>query len=77
MSELAELVTSGVIQVPKSLSHYQEDVVQLLDQIFTILSPNDIKGMLPDILKVFSNLHVFFYLLPEKLIYIFVYSLVH
>ena len=52
VSELARLVSSGTIHVPKSLVHYMEDRVQLLDQIFTILSPSDVKGMLPDILKV-------------------------
>lgn len=52
MSELAELVKSGQVQLPKSLVHYQKDKVQLLDQMFTILSPDDVKGMLPDILKV-------------------------
>ena len=52
VSELAELVTSGAVRVPKSLVEYVDDRVQLLDQVFTILSPTDIKGMLPDILKV-------------------------
>lgn len=52
VSELAKLVTSGKIRVPKSLVHYVDDRAQLLDQVFTILSPSDIKGMLPDILKV-------------------------
>lgn len=52
ISELAELVKSGQVQVPRSLHQYQSDRVQLLDQVFTILSPKDIKGMLPDILKV-------------------------
>lgn len=56
ISELAELVKSGQVQVPRSLLHYQQDKVQLLDQVFTILSPKDVKGMLPDILKVI--LHV-------------------
>jgi len=52
VSELAQLVSSGTVHIPKSLVHYVEDRVQLLDQIFTILSPSDVKGMLPDILKV-------------------------
>ena len=52
ISELAELVKAGQIQLPKSLSHYQQDKLQLLDQVFTILSEDDVKGMLPDILKV-------------------------
>ena len=52
VSELAKLVTSGKIRVPKSLVDYVDDRAQLLDQVFTILSPSDIKGMLPDILKV-------------------------
>ena len=54
ISELAELVKSGQVQVPKSLVHYQQNRLQLLDQVFTILSPKDVKGMLPDILKVMS-----------------------
>lgn len=52
ISELAELVKSGQVQVPRSLVDYQTDRFQLLDQVFTILSPDDVKGMLPDILKV-------------------------
>lgn len=52
VSELAKLVTSGAVQVPKSLVHYASDKALLLDQVFTILSPNDVNGMLPDILKV-------------------------
>ena len=52
VSELASLVECGAIRVPKNLEHYIEDSTQLLDQVFTILSPDDIKGMLPDILKV-------------------------
>ncbi len=55
VSELAKLVTSGAVQVPKSLVHYASDKPLLLDQIFTILSPNDVTGMLPDILKVSSS----------------------
>lgn len=51
VSELASLVECGAIRVPKNLEHYIEDSTQLLDQVFTILSPDDIKGMLPDILK--------------------------
>lgn len=52
VSELADLVTSGAIQIPKSLTFYLKDRAQLLDQVFTILSPDDVKGKLPDILKV-------------------------
>lgn len=52
ISELAELVKSGQVQVPKGLDHYKKDRMQLLDQIFTILPPEDIKSMIPDILKV-------------------------
>lgn len=40
--------------MPKSLTHYVGDRHQLLDQVFTILSESDVKGMLPDILKVRS-----------------------
>lgn len=57
VSELAQLVQSGQIQIPKSLVHYQGDRVQLLDQVFTILSPDDVEGMLPDILKVCGFIH--------------------
>lgn len=52
VSELAKLVTSGAVQVPKSLLNYASDKALLLDQVFTILSPTDINEMLPDILKV-------------------------
>ena len=55
VSELAKLVTSGAVQVPKSLVHYASDKALLLDQVFTILSPNDVNEMLPDILKVSSS----------------------
>lgn len=47
-----KLVISGEVKVPKSLAHYIEDRPQLVDQLFTILSESDVKGMLPDILKV-------------------------
>ena len=52
ISELVKLVIAGEVKVPQSLSHYVEDRAQLLDQVFTILSETDIRGMLPDILKV-------------------------
>lgn len=52
IAELAELVKSGQVQIPRSLVEYQSDKLQLLDQVFAILSPDDVKGMLPDILKV-------------------------
>lgn len=52
LSELVELVSSGVIQIPQSLMAYAEDKSQLLDQIFTILGSDEIKDMLPDPLKV-------------------------
>ena len=52
VSELAKLVTSGAVQVPKSLLNYASDKAMLLDQVFTILSPTDVNEMLPDILKV-------------------------
>ena len=52
ISELVKLVIAGEVTVPQSLSHYVEDRAQLLDQVFTILSETDIRGMLPDILKV-------------------------
>lgn len=52
ISELVKLVMSGEIKVPKCLGHYVEDRAQLLDQVFTILPESDVKGMLPDILKV-------------------------
>lgn len=47
---------SGQVQVPRSLVEYQKDRFQLLDQVFTILSADDVKGMLPDILKVRWNM---------------------
>ena len=56
MSELAELVKTGQVQVPKSLSHYMSDRVQLLDQVFTILSQDDVKDMIPASLKVDTTL---------------------
>jgi hypothetical protein len=53
ISELVKLVISGEVKVPKTLGHYYvEDRVQLLDQVFTILSEDDVRGMLPDILKM-------------------------
>ena len=51
ISELVKLVISGEVQVPKTLGHYVEEREELLDQVFTVLSENDIRGMLPDILK--------------------------
>ena len=52
ISQLAKLVQLGKIAIPKSVLHYVEDAPQLLDQVFTILTPEDVKGVLPDILKV-------------------------
>ena len=52
LSELVELVSTGAIQIPQSLMSYAEDRSQLLDQIFSILTSDDIKEMLPDALKV-------------------------
>ena len=52
ISELAKLVSSGRVKVPQSLENYADDKLILLDQLFTILTPDDIRGMLPDILKV-------------------------
>ena len=52
MTELAALVASGTVRVPQSLRQYVADRTQLLDQVFTILSPDDVSGMLPDVLKV-------------------------
>ena len=52
VTELAALVASGAVRVPQSLQHYVGDRTQLLDQVFTILSPGDVTGMLPDVLKV-------------------------
>lgn len=51
ISQLVKLVISGEVNVPKSLTHYVGDFHLLLDQVFTILSESDVKGMLPDILK--------------------------
>lgn len=52
ITELAKLVSSGKVSVPQSLAKYTEERLLLLDQLFTILTPDDIRGMLPDILKV-------------------------
>lgn len=50
--ELAKMVSSGKVKVPQSLVNYIDDRTLLLDQLFTILTPDDIRGMLPDTLKV-------------------------
>lgn len=52
ITELAKLVSSGKVNVPQSLVNYTEERLVLLDQLFTILTPDDVRGMLPDILKV-------------------------
>ncbi len=52
VTELAALVASGAVRVPQGLEHYVSDRRQLLDQVFTILGPEDVSGMLPDVLKV-------------------------
>ena len=41
--------------MPCSLLDYVDDHTSLIDQIFTILTIEDIEGMLPDILKVLSH----------------------
>ena len=43
---------TGKLEVPLSLTNYITDHTSLIDQIFTILTGDDIEGMLPDILKV-------------------------
>ena len=50
--ELTKMVQSGKLKVPKSLLHYIDDHGTLLEQLFTILTQEDIKGMAPDTLKV-------------------------
>ena len=54
ITELAKLVSSGKVNVPQSLVNYTEERLLLLDQLFTILTPDDVRGMLPDILKVWA-----------------------
>ena len=53
LSQLAKLVQSGKLDLPCSLIEYIDDHTSLIDQIFTILTLEDIEGMLPDILKVY------------------------
>ena len=53
--QLAKLVQGGNLTIPQSLDSYIDDNVILLDQLFTILTQKDIEGMLPDVLKVISN----------------------
>ena len=43
---------TGKLEVPLGLTNYVTDHTSLIDQIFTILTGDDIEGMLPDILKV-------------------------
>ena len=52
LSQLAKLVQSGKLKIPCSLVEYVDDHASLIDQLFTILTVEDIEGMLPDILKV-------------------------
>ena len=52
LSQLAKLVQTGKLEVPLGLTNYVTDHTSLIDQIFTILTGDDIEGMLPDILKV-------------------------
>ncbi len=52
VSELAALVSSGAVRVPQGLEHYVSNRQHLLDQVFTILRPEDVSAMLPDVLKV-------------------------
>lgn len=52
VTELAALVASGAVRVPKGLQHYVADRSELLDQVFNILTPTEVEEMLPDVLKV-------------------------
>ena len=56
LAQLAKLVQSGKLDIPRSLVEYVDDHASLIDQIFTILTIEDIEGMLPDILKVMYSL---------------------
>ena len=47
-----EFKLAGRSDFPKSLMSYVGDRDELLEEVFTILSKEDIKGLLPDILKV-------------------------
>lgn len=51
LSQFAKLVQTGKLEVPLSLTNYITDHTSLIDQLFTILTGEDIEGMLPDILK--------------------------
>ena len=54
--QLAKMVQNGKLKIPSSLVEYIDDHTSLIDQIFTILTIEDIEGMLPDILKVTCSL---------------------
>lgn len=49
---LEELQLTSITTFPKPLREFIEDRSKLLDEVFTVLSRDDIEGMLPDILKV-------------------------
>ncbi|XP_019855178.1 PREDICTED: guanine nucleotide-binding protein-like 3 homolog [Amphimedon queenslandica] len=49
--QLAKLVQAGSLSIPRGLDAYFDDRLSLLDQLFTILTQQDIHGLLPDILK--------------------------
>lgn len=51
------MVQSGKLSVPKSLLHYVDDHSLLLEQLFAILTLEDIEGMLPCVLKVQETSH--------------------
>ena len=52
--QLAKLVQAGSLSMPRGLDAYFDDRPSLLDQLFTILTQDDIQGLLPDILKVLN-----------------------
>ena len=49
---LKELQITSISTFPKPLREYIDDRSKLLDEVFTVLSRDDIECMLPDILKV-------------------------
>ena len=54
LMQLAKLVQAGSLSMPRGLDAYFDDRPSLLDQLFTILTQEDIQGLLPDILKVLN-----------------------
>ena len=55
---LEELQLTSISTFPKPLGEYTEDRSKLLDEVFAVMSRDDIEGMLPDILKVCVTVHM-------------------